>query len=536
MPTLTITNFGGGLTRRNTGDIDSGLTKFESSWGYDPFSKPGNLTWFEQPTSILSLDDSDGPIVAIKQRSEATGNRVYAVANDRNLYKISLSSGSSPGSELDTPSVVGALINMGGTAMFENGGDIRFYGSTEKIFVSSRGIQKINFDGSGVTSIAGTEASGVPRPMATFLGKLYYGNANNIGEIDSTELLVTEDRLSPALPSGFFVQDLDPTPDGNYLQITATRNRPDLNYNPLGTSQPDQSMSESYKFLWNGIDAGVTSQEFYPGIQLTASEIMGEEDNSFGYEQSGAAILSGSIKELALPNNLPPFFGATFGVSNMLGFATVEYVPDDKGYRGAVYNYGQYDSETRPGLYRTLRFNAVTAGSDVVVVQSAKNVSNHIYAHSYRGLPSSVAASGKMYITATEASALGAPVGPHRILKFNTNPIGVGSIVAGVHETQTQLFSKKTAIKEVRVYTEPLVGGNDFTVDLIGSGGSVMSGGSQRFEVNTGSVATSTDMVHFNPAMSPTYALGIRITNASVTGVVNWTALKVEVDTEPAGK
>src|SRR3990167_8329236 len=114
MPTLEITNLGGPLTRKRNGDINSGQANFDSSWGYDPYYKPGNLTWMEQPASILNLTGSGGPIVAIKQRSESSGNRVYAVANNRNIYQIDLSSGSSPGSESDTPSVVGALIDMGG--------------------------------------------------------------------------------------------------------------------------------------------------------------------------------------------------------------------------------------------------------------------------------------------------------------------------------------------------------------------------------------------------------------------------------------
>ena len=86
------------------------------------------------------------------------------------------------------------------------------------------------------------------------------------------------------------------------------------------------------------------------------------------------------------------------------------------------------------------------------------------------------------------------------------------------------------------MYTEPLIGGNDFIIDLIGSGGSVISGGSQRFVVGTGSVASGTDMVLFNPAIAPTYALGARITNSSTTGVVNWTATKLEIDYSPAGR
>ena len=80
------------------------------------------------------------------------------------------------------------------------------------------------------------------------------------------------------------------------------------------------------------------------------------------------------------------------------------------------------------------------------------------------------------------------------------------------------------------------MGGNDFIVDLIGSGGSIISGGSQRFQVATGSVATGTDMVQFNPVMAPTYAVGVRITNSSTTGVANWTARKLEIDYTDAGK
>ena len=63
-----------------------------------------------------------------------------------------------------------------------------------------------------------------------------------------------------------------------------------------------------------------------------------------------------------------------------------------------------------------------------------------------------------------------------------------------------------------------------------------MAGGSQRFRVATGSVATGADMVQFNPAMAPTHALGVRITNSSVTGVANWTANKIEVDFATGGK
>src|SRR3990167_2561462 len=106
--TLTITELGGPLTRRNNGDINSGLANFDSSWGYDPYSKPGNLTWMEQPTSILS-GDSDSLIVAMKQRSEGTDdNLVYAVSNSGPIRRISVNKGSggSETADLDSPSVI----------------------------------------------------------------------------------------------------------------------------------------------------------------------------------------------------------------------------------------------------------------------------------------------------------------------------------------------------------------------------------------------------------------------------------------------
>ena len=537
METLTITNLGGPLTRRNTGDINSGLAKQATSWGYDPYSKPGNLTWMEQPVSILTLTGSNGPVVAMKQRSEdfsrVGDNYVFTISRDGILRKIR--SEGAGNAHLDSPSIIGSLISSGGDNQFTRGVGMEFYNNLIW-FGGSNEVQRIGFDGSGIASVlAGTQNT--PRPLAQFLGKLYFGNGNNIGEIDTTNGVVTLSKLSPALPNGILVHDLDTTTDGNYLQITATRG--ELTNDPSGNNQPGVSFSESFKFLWNGIDQSITATESHTGTRITASEIIGDTNYTFGYDQQGMGILQGKKKIVTIPNALPPFTQATFSTSNMLGFATTEYVNDDNGYRGVIYNYGQYDDETQPGLFRLLRVGAVTSGSDIVTAPVAKQVSNLLYEQSFRPLSpetGSIASASKMYFSVTEASALGTPVGPHRLMRFNTIPTGLGSIVAGTYETQTQLFSKKAKIGEVRLYTEPLIGGNDFIVDLIGSGGSVMANGNQRFQVATGSVATGTDMVHFNPAMAPTYALGVRITNSSVTGVANWTANKVEVDYMEGGR
>jgi len=108
----------------------------------------------------------------------------------------------------------------------------------------------------------------------------------------------------------------------------------------------------------------------------------------------------------------------------------------------------------------------------------------------------------------------------------------LGTAIAGVYETQTQLFSKKVTVSEVRIYGEPWVTNNSFTVELIGSSGGVISGTSKTFTVGT-NLTSGADFAWYSPAMQPTYAIGLRITNA---GSVNNVITKVEIDTVPAGK
>ncbi len=528
--TITITEFGGPLTRRNDGDINSGLAKYESSWGYDPYSKPGNLTWFEQPTSIMNLLGASSIISVMKPRVNSGTGYVHAIASNGNLYNIQVNDPNNNNANYDKPSLVGALPQSPNVL---RGAGMVFYGSTEKIFYGDdNGIQKINFDGSGGTSILGTSSlvTSRPRAMINFLGKIYFTNNNNIGEIDSTELMTTGAKLSPALPSGVVATDLDVTPDGNYLQITASRGL--INGGFRTVDPTPATATDSFKFLWNGIDDGVTYFEEYGGLRLNSSQTFGDKNYALGYDPHGTAIFSHQQKLVTLPKTNPPHPTATFSTGNTLGFMSTEFADDI--YKGSLYHYGQFDSEVTAGLFRLLR-QSPAIGTDVAFVNACVPVSNLLYFPSYSNYTNDIASSGKIYFSTLESNGNGNADRP-LLWKFTTVPTGVGSIVAGVYETQTQLFSKKVKVSEVRLYTEPLVSGNDFIVEVIGSGGSVMAGGSQRFIVGTSSIAAGTDMVQFNPQMAPTYALGLRITNSSVTGVVNWTATKLEIDYVPGGK
>lgn len=523
--TITVTEFGGPLTRRSDGDIKSGLAKYDTSWGYNPYAKPGNLTWMENPTSILTL--SGAPISAMKQRTEGTINYVYGVQSPGTLYKIQVSSTLS--ADVDSPSVIGAVAN----ATYVRGTGLVFFGASEKIFVGAdERILKANFDGSGA-SVVGEKVPDTPTPMTTFLGKVYFGNGTNIGEIDSTELITRSSVLSPALPSGLFVRDLEVTPDGNYLQITASgTNAP----SPLGgtADRTSSAGADSYKFLWNGIDNGVTSFKTYPGLVLSANEIYADKNNTFGYDSNGPAVFGESGAKVSLPNTLAPHVNATFSVGDTLGFAVPEYTESTGRISASIFRYGTLDEEVPHGLYRLLKYPAQVK-DDVLTCAACDNVSNLLRIPQIYAVTGNTVGIGKIYLSTREGTSSAPNTQTGLLWRFHTTPMGRGSVVAGVYETQTQLFSKKVQVKEARLYTEPLVADNSFTVELIGSGGSVISGSGKVFTVGS-NVTAGQDMVHYNPDMAPTYAVGVRITNNSVLGTKNWTATKLELDVVPGGK
>src|SRR3990167_8781064 len=101
-----------------------------------------------------------------------------------------------------------------------------------------------------------------------------------------------------------------------------------------------------------------------------------------------------------------------------------------------------------------------------------------------------------------------------------------------LYQTQTQLFSKKIQVKEIRVYGEPWITDNSFRIDLIGSNGAVMTNGSQTFIAGT-NLTIGNDFAWYNPGIAPTYALGLWIENL---GTANFTINKIEIDYVAGGK
>lgn len=542
MKTIIIDNFAGGLSRRSDGDLNSGLAKYDTTFGNDPFSDPGNLTWFEHPTSILTSNNAG--IAAAKVRLESNTTFVYAIDNGAKLYKITVNDTSTLNPNYDRPSVIGAVpAESASTIGTLYGSSMQFYGATEKIFIGlDERIEKINFDGSGATKVTAVSSvqTNVPRPSAQFLGKMYWANGTNLIEIDSTETVTSYAKLSPGFPSGTFIRDLDVTPDGNYLQITVSRNNSPSLFQFNSDAQVVAS-TEAYKFYWNGTDTTYTAFETYNGYSLTSNVVYGQKNYTFGTDLNGTALYDGAMKIWTLPKISPPNFGASYSTGNLLGVATTEYTSSVTSATASVVGlqatglfYGQYDDQVTTGLFRAFRQPpaSVASGSqDIAFVPVCLPISNLAYTYQKAGYANNIIGSSKIYFSTTEIVPPASIT--FKFYKFTTAPTGVGQAIDGVYETQQQNFSKKIKIGNVRFYVEPLVANNSFKIDLIGSDGNPISGGTQTFTAGTTPVNVGDDYVWYTPQMNPTYSVGVRISNL---GSVNWTGVKLELDLGEAGQ
>lgn len=527
MPTLTIDNFGGRLSRYNYGNINSGLAKFTTTFGNDPFVAPGNLTWNETATQI----DSGGTVItdlimAGKERVEGGISYVYAIGHTGRVYKIQVNAPFSYNPNYDNPVLLTTLAS--GSPTFTRGADITFFGVTERMYIGhDKGVTRLDFDGTNETAISGSWTQTVPRRLKQFIGKLYIGNGSNIAEIDSTGTVTTSTKLSPGLPDNTQVRDLDVSTDGTYLLIVVTRLAlPDLTSTTQDTTLV--SNSDSYIFKWNGTDTGYTAFDFFPSFSLNSNITFSDYQYLFGYDLAGAAVFNPSKKILSPIFSQSPTPNAVGSNGNIVGWATVEFY---QGFsRKVYYLYGSLDAEVGVGWWRIFAQSATGTETDTIRVPFQLIVSNFGIGPSTNGYGGGVFGSGKSYFSTLEVSA--APTTKYKFYKWFPIATGQGTVVGGVYETQTQLFSKKQTIKEVRIYAKPWVTNNSFQVDLIGSSGNSITNSTKTFTVGT-NITAGDDFAWYNPGIGNTYALGLRITNV---GSTNHTINKVEIEYAAAGK
>lgn len=541
--TITVTNFGGRLTRKVNGDLNSGFAKFVNSFGYDPFSKPDNLTWFEKPVDITA--SITGVVLSAKPRSTVGIQYIYAVAstgNNANLYQIRPNSNAN--SNLDSASLLGTI--SANNPSFSYGASMDFFGASEKIYVSSDSqINSINFDGSGDTQVLSASIlSNQYHPLRQFSGSLCFGNGNTIGLIGSSGVVTSStigtglgnlsSQFNPPLPVEMRVHDLDVSIDGNYLLATASQ-IPNENILTVGQDGQGASASEGAVFGWNGSDATVTTQNSIPSYAVTSLQTYLNNNMFFSNDSFGASLIDGTNKLLTLQNNKPPLPNATAANANFLTWMNPENASDNSTIYGSLYYYGSLDSENQSGLWRVCRMSSGLSNGFVYQVPVNLLVNNK-----YQTVNQSVSSVitlgyGKHYFSTIEDNSVGTP--SYKLYRFLVTSSGSGTPQLGVYETQTQLFSKKVSIKQVRVYCEPTASGNGFQIDYIGSDGNVISGSTSTYTFASGSDPTllqgSLDRINFNPGVNNTYALGLRITN---TGTTNMVFHKIEIDYAQAGE
>lgn len=540
--TIVITNFGGRLTRIINGELNSGFAKFTTSFGYDPFSKPMNLTWLEQPVDITG-PTSDGLIVAAKPRP-TTAMTVYAISSAAKMFTITSASVLAGSPNVD--SVVGIASLTAGSPTFLYGSSMDFFGSTEKIYYSADNrMNSINFDGSGDATLGSNNmAPNTYHPVKQFSGKLLFGNGNTVAAVDATGTITSSvvgtgqgsyySELNPPLGVESYVHDLDSSVDGNYSLITASN----VNNEQILTPTSDgfeSSANDGYLFRWNGSDPTITAFSTIPSYSVSALQTYLQRNMFFSNDSFGSSLNDGTNKILTLPNNKAPLPNATAVNGNFMTWICPEVSSDGSTRNASLYYFGQLDQENPIGLYRMMRLASPLAGG--FVYQTPLNI---LVANRYSTVNSAktaIAAQsyGKHYLSVMAIKA--ATGNSYTLYRFLVTPSGTGTPQLGVYETQTQLFSKRIAIAQIRVYTEPTIAGNGFKLDILGGDGSVIENGTFNYTFAAGSsplaLQGSFERINFSPNSQTLYSFALRITN---TGTTNMTIKKIEIDYTPEGK
>ncbi len=520
---IRIGNISGGTSRSFDGIIDD-VRIYNQVLNTDEILRIYNSGTGTQSNVIQ--DVLTDLIMAARPRLESGVTYVYAIGHTGRLYKIQVNDPVTYNPNYDNAVLLATLTSNSPT--FKYGPSIQFYGATERIYIGhDKGVTRIDFDGSNETFVTGTWTTNVPRPSVNFGGVTYWGNGTNLAAIDSSATQTTGARLSPAFPVGTQVRDIDVSPDGTYVQVVVSRiAQPDMTVTTQDTS--NLSSSDSYFIYWNGIDAGYTAYNPFNSYSINSNLSFGQHGYTMGYDLGGAAIYTGGDKIISLPNSVSPNFNALFSTGNLMGFSAPEN--SDGFLRGTLILYGAYDNEIPSGLYRFFRISASGIQTDIIQMPVCAIVTNLFYGASTSGYTNNQVGTAKLYFSSLESSAEEDPI--YKLYKFTTVPTGLGTAIQGVYETQNQLFSKKVKVGELRFYTLPLVTGNSFQVDLIGSDGGVIPGSSQMFTVGT-NVTSGQDYCWYNPSIQPTYTIGLRITNL---GSVNFTLTKAEIDHYDGGK
>lgn len=548
--TLVIDNFRGPMTMYLHGDINSGHSYEQTSSGQNPFLKPGQLTWCANPVQI----DSDGLVVTDlimdgKERVENGILYVYAIGSTGRLYKIQVNDPTTYNPDYDNPVLLTTLTVNSPT--FKYGGSIDFFGMPEKIYIGHDvGATSVNFNGTGeaFVGVPGSWTQNVPRPIQQFVGKMYFGNGSNLAEVDSTLLVTTYAKFSPGFPTNTQVRDIDVSVDGNYLE-TVVSTLPLFDITSPTQETTSTASANSFIFKWNGTDTGYTSFTTFPSFALSSNILFQDYQYTFGTDQFGSAIYAPTEKIITVAEAPAPLPNAVASTGNLLMVMTPLYYASVLQSYMLMWGSNDFEQGHPYGFWSPMFMSATAPETDIVRVPYMQPVSNTGFGASSNNYINNVFGTSKVYFSQLETSS---STTKYRLYKWSINTSALQSppsdaLNLGFYQTQTQLFSKKVQVKEVRIYSEGWSSGNSFQLDLLGSAPSVdsngnpspIANGSYTFtagaQIGAGgtTMTIGDDFAWWNPQCAPTYALGIGITNL---GETNYVINKIEIDYAAGGQ
>jgi hypothetical protein len=522
--TIVIDNFGvNGLSRRAHGQLKSGYLKYLTSWGIDPFTKPGALTWQEQ---LVQIDSSHTTlkdvILHFKVRVESGTSYAYGVDYSGNLYKITVSSDSI--SALNTST--GLTLKYGGGFEFFN------ISSVAKLCVGNdAGFSYFNTDGTSGTAVTTgvTWTSNVPRPLKVWGQYVYAGNGSALVQIGTGGSVTLSDALNSSIPPQYTIVDLALSADGNYLKILCTRSAPV----DLKTADPTGIAAgvETVVFYWNGTDTVVTSLNTYPSMVGTALHTFGTTALMFGQDFLGGVVRDENQKIATLPITAPSRPGGADASADLAIFAARDYISSKQQL--SLFAVGTPDAMTSSGVWRMHMAKATSPETDVQTVGAFRIVQNLTYPTSVTG--GSTLTDSKFYVSTYETES---GSNSFQLYKGTLTPRGSGTPMLGVAETETEFFPERMKIPCVRVYIDPAASGNGFQLDLIDAQGNAISGASGfTYAYAAGSDPTqvqgSLQMLEFLCQSESVQGCSVRVTH---TGTVNTVIHKVELELSPMDK
>lgn len=532
LKTIVIENFGGQLTRVVNGKLDSGLAKYLTTYGNDPFTSPRVLKFMEPPVDITGATITD---LVVAGCFDSNTNLIFLLGNTGRIYSVQpTTSGNALYDHviLITTLTVDTPTFNGAPSIISDGIGGLYIGHDKGVtYVSNTGANE-TFIGILANWIGGNQI----RSTVPFAGYQYYVNGSNITglTLNATGSTVNNVNnpyavLNPGFPNGTFINDLSVSTDGTRLVMLVSSSVGQS----IGTTAYDnwrlsggQGNIGALIAYWNGIDTGYTAYYDIGAFKPTKYFTLNGNEYCMGQGLNGVEFKNPLNTIATLPYVYSPRVNAMNSNGNMLMFATSEF--SGGALNASLFQFGQYDEDyPSQALYRNFRIPSSLTGGDVIRVPFMLPVSTFQLTGASATSANNVQSYARIYFSDIEYNG---STTKYHLYSFNTFPQGTGTSGSGVYETQTQIFGEKMKVTEARIYHESGVSGQSYQIDLINSDGSVLNGGTATFTEGSNMDAFR-DL--YNPAGVGTYAIGVRITNF---GTVTPSIHKIELDYEPFGK